>query len=97
MTMGMGISIDFEVDGDKQLSTVSLNMGNSPLVSLETSTEYLKDFEMPKTDKNADVYDLMLEGDQYFSTFNFEEFLSDLSDKLGIDLLGIYESLFRLY
>jgi len=97
MMMGMGINIDFDVDGDKQLTTISLKMGNSPLVSLETATKYLKDFKIPKPDRNADVYDLMYEGDEYLSTINIEEYLSKLSDRLGVDLLNLYENLFMLY
>lgn len=93
MMMGMEIKIEFDVEGTQQLINVYLNMGNSPLVTLETSTKYLDNYKLPEPDSNAEVYDMITDIDAYSSTMNVEGFISDLSDRLGVDLeslIGVF-------
>lgn len=97
MMMGMEIGIEYDVDGEQQLSTITLNMGSSPLVTLESSAKYLDKYELPKPDSNATTYDSMTESDAYSSTINIEEYISDLSDKLGVDLESLFSTFFPTY
>lgn len=93
MMMGMEIKIEFDVEGTQQLINVYLNMGNSSLVTLETSTKYLDNYKLPEPDSNAEVYDMITDIDAYSSTMNVEGFISDLSDRLGVDLeslIGVF-------
>lgn len=95
--MGMEIKLEFDAKDEEQILSINLNMGRSSLVTLETSTKYLKDFTPPKPDSNADSYDMQTEMDAYASTIDIVGYISYLSDKLGLDLqtlLGSASSLF---
>lgn len=94
MMMGMEIEIEYDVEGTQQLINVYLNMGSSPLVTLETSTKYLDNYKLPEPDNNAEVYDMITDIDAYSSTMNVERFISDLSDRLGVDLESLIGAFF---
>lgn len=87
--MGIELALELDVDDDVQLATFKLNMGRASLVTFDASIKYLEDFTAPKPDEDTEVYDLLTEIDQYAATMNIEEYLSDLSDKLGIDIQGL--------
>ncbi len=95
--MGMEIVLEFDVKDDAQLSTLKLNMGKSSLVTLDTSTKYLKDFTMPKPDQNATTYDMLTDMDGYASTIDIEGYISALSDRLGVDLQGLLGNFLPMY
>lgn len=94
MMMGMEIEIEYDVDGAYQLANIYLNMGSSPLVTLEASSRYLDNYKLPEPDSNAKVYDIITEIDAYSSTINLEGFISDLSDRLGVDLESLFGTFF---
>lgn len=95
--MGMEIAMDFDVKDEEQLATIKLMMGRSSLVTLETSTKHLNDFTIPKPDDNAEYYDLITESQAYFSTIDLQDFISKLSDRLGINLEGLFGSFLPFY
>lgn len=95
--MGMEIAIEFDVKGDEQLAAINLNMGKSSLVTLNTSTKYLKNYTIPKPDKSSETYDMLTEIDSYYSTIDIEGYIATLSDRLGVDLKNLLGSLLPMY
>lgn len=95
--MGMDIGLELDVKDDAQLFTIMLNMGRTALVTLETSTRQIDNFDIPKVDKNAKVYDITTESEAYISTIDFEGFISNLSDKLGVNLKSLIEGFIPMY
>lgn len=91
--MGMEIALKYDVKDDAQLMTLYLNMGTSSLVTFETSTKYLGDFSVPTPDANAIYYDAVTEIDEYNSSVDTDEFISNLSNKLGFDIEGLFGNL----
>lgn len=87
--LGFDLVIEYDAKDDEQLSTIKLNMGSSSLVTLDTSVKYLEDYTIPKRDGNAKVYDSLTESGDYYNSFDTDKYLSDLSDRLGIDLNSI--------
>lgn len=84
--MGMEVRLDYDVKGETQMTALSLNMGNTPIITLNASAKYLDGFKIPKQDANAKVYDMLTEINDYSLTMDIEGYLSELSDKLGVDL-----------
>ena len=97
MMMGFEITIEHDVKDSAQLSNISLNMGSSPLVTLESSTKYLDNYKVPKPDSTSDVYDTITEIDAYSSSIDTDKFISDLSDKLGVDLENLFGNFIPYY
>ena len=95
--MGMEVALELDVKDDAQLATIKLNMGKSSLVTLETSTKYLEDFTIPKPDSNAQSFDALTETNEYAATLKLEEYISALSDRLGVDLNGLLGSFLPIY
>lgn len=95
--MGMELALEYDVKDDKQLASIKLNMGKSSLVTMEVSTEYLDDFKIPEPNANADYYDTLTESDAYASTINIQEFISELSNRLGVDLENLLGSFIPMY
>lgn len=95
--MGMELAFEYDVKDDAQLVTLKLNMGSSSLVTLETSTKYLKDFVIPEPDKNAEVFDMTDEIDAYSYTIDTEKFISNLSQKLGVNLEDLLGNMLPFY
>lgn len=89
---GMDLTLEQDVIDEQQLVTLKLNFGSSPLVTLESSSKYIDNFKIPAKDKNAEIYDAITEIDAYYSTLNLQEYLSELSGKLGINLNGLFGS-----
>ncbi|TAH74907.1 MAG: hypothetical protein EWM47_01120 [Anaerolineaceae bacterium] len=95
--MGMEVVLEFDVKDDAQLMAIKLNLGKSSLVTLETSSKYLEDFTIPKPDENAQIFDASTDSDGYASTINIQEFISSLSDRLGVDLEGLLGSFLPIF
>jgi hypothetical protein len=89
--MGMQIELDNNVTGALQHNDITLRMGASPLITMDTVTEYLSSVKIEAPDPDAEVYDLMKIED-YFTTLNFEEYLTDLSSRLNINLSDLIAS-----
>lgn len=97
LMMGMEISLEYDVKDGQQLTTLSLNMGRSPLITLDARVKYLDNFKIPKPSQNAESYDLVSQIDQYYYTLKIDEYLSNLSDKLGLNLESIFGNLLSFY
>lgn len=95
--MGMELALEYDVKDDVQLAAIKLNMGKSSLVTMEVSTEYLDDFKIPEPNANADYYDTLTESDAYASSINIQEYISELSNRLGVDLEGLLGSFLPIY
>ena len=92
LLMGMEFSLEYDVVDGIQHTGFSVGMGGTSIVGLDISAEQLKDYEIPKIDSSAQVFD-SYDTDGYEATMNVDQFLSDLSSKLGVDLQAIIESL----
>lgn len=91
--MGMELELDLNAKGNTQNADFYVKMGNSTLVSFETTTEYLDEFKIPTLSTSDEIYDAMTESDSYLATMDLENFINELSTKLGIDI----ESLFNMF
>ncbi len=90
--MGAEFSLEYDVVDGIQHSKLSVGMGGSSIVGLDITAEQLKDFEIPEVDSSAQIFDAY-DTTGYEATMNIEQFISDLSSKLGVDLNSIIESL----
>jgi hypothetical protein len=95
--MGMDLVFEFDAKDDTQLLTGKLNMGKSSLVTIETSAKLIEDYSIPIPDENAETYDMVTEIDGYYSTMDLDGFISALTEKLGINLKGLAESLLPIF
>lgn len=91
--MGIQVVIENDVENDVQKSIVNVQMGVSTLFTIATETEYLKDFTFPTISDNDEVY---TDYDSYLSSIDIEAFITELSNKLGINLEDLINS-FMLY
>ena len=92
LLMGMEFSIEYDVVDGVQHSKLSVGMGGTSIVGLDVSAKPLKDFTFPKIDGSAVIFD-SYDISGYEATMNLEQFISDLSDKLGVDLNTLIENL----
>jgi hypothetical protein len=72
-------------------------MGTTSLVTFDISTKELDDFKIPKPKADAIYYDAEIESFEYLNTVDIEGYLSNLSDKLGIDLESLFGDLMYMY
>lgn len=89
--MGMQIELDNNVTGALQHNDITLRVGASPLITIDTVTEYLSSVKIKAPEQDAEVYDLTKIED-YFTTLNFEEYLTDLGSRLDINLSDLIAS-----
>jgi uncharacterized protein (UPF0333 family) len=94
---GMEVELDLDVKDNAQLMSIKLNMGTTSLVTFDISTKELDDFKIPKPKADAIYYDAEIESFEYFNTVDIEGYLSNLSDKLGIDLESLFGDLMYMY
>ena len=92
LLMGMQFSMEYDVVDGIQHSKLSVGMGGTSIIGLDVTTEALKNFKIPKVDSSAEIFDTY-DTSGYEATMNIEQFISNLSDKLGVDLNTIMESL----
>jgi hypothetical protein len=95
--MGMELALEYDVKDDKQLAAIKLNLGKSSIVTLDISTEYLDDFKIPEPNANADYYDTLTESEAYASSINIQEYISELSNRFGVDLESLLGSFLPIY
>lgn len=92
---GIDVELEFSSQGREQLTTLKLKMGNTSLVTFDTSTKYVRDFKMPSPDVNAASYDVETEINDYYMTFDVQKYLSDLSDRLDVDFGSLFSYFFQ--
>ncbi len=90
---GVQLLINFDEEDNHQLSEIVVQMGAEPLVTLTTDSEYLNNYEASAPAEGATIYDIN-DVDSYTSTIDIEAFISSLSDKLGIDIQSLINSLY---
>ncbi|HHT87454.1 MAG TPA: hypothetical protein GX002_00350 [Clostridiales bacterium] len=94
--MGMEILIEMDTKDDARLTTLKLNMGKTSLITIETTAKYIEDFSIPGKKYNAKTFDIS-EIDEYATTIDWDEFISALSDRLGVDLEELLGNLLTIY
>ncbi len=90
---GASLVIENKVENDEQLCKLSVMMGSSSLVTIDTKSKYLTDYDIPKMTGDQ-VYDMNTDMDSYISGIDFNTFIDNLSDKLGADLQWLKNALF---
>lgn len=90
---GTEILLEINAEDEVQKADLYFNMGSTSLVTLNVTTERLKDYELPLPDGSAAVYRAE-ESESFISSFDVEGFINTLSDKLGTDIQYILD-LFR--
>ena len=90
---GMDIQISSDVVDDIQQNQIVFRLGSSELVTLDTSIEYLDNYTIPEIPDTAETYDMVTDMNGYYNTINMEQFMSDLSDKLGVDIENIVSNM----
>jgi len=86
--MGASLVVESDVVDDVQMNKITVQMGVSPLVSLDMKTKYLDDYSIPEISSSEETYDAT-EYESYLSTIDVEAYIASLSEKLGVDLQTI--------
>jgi hypothetical protein len=86
IAMGAELVIENSVTGEVQNCKATVQMGVTPLITFDAKTEYLKDFAIPAISGSEETYE---DYESYVSSFDVETFISNLSDKLGVDLQSL--------
>jgi hypothetical protein len=94
--MGIQINVDYDVEGSKQISKIDFQMGSSSLVTINTEVNYLNPDKIEMPSKDAEIY-TSDQSEEYMNTMDIEGYISSLSDKLGVDLQELYNSLIGGY
>ncbi|MDD3174467.1 MAG: hypothetical protein PHF63_12555 [Herbinix sp.] len=88
--MGIEVTSEYSVENDIQNNKLIFQMGASPLVTIDTTTEYLNDYQVTMLPDDAEVYDISdIEG--YEASLNLDDYISKLSEELGVDLQGLID------
>jgi hypothetical protein len=88
--MGLQIIMECSVENDIQNNKITLQMGASSLVTINTKTDYLEDYQVVMPPDNSETYDTT-QAESYLATFQLEEYISNLSEKLGVDLQSLLD------
>jgi hypothetical protein len=91
LAYGLTFVVENNVDDDVQQCKMSVQMGSSPLLTIDTKAKYLEDFTIPSVNENEEIYDFT-DYETYLSTVDIEAFISNLSEKLGVDLQSLIDN-----
>jgi hypothetical protein len=91
--MGLQMNFEYGVENNIQNCNVDIRMGASSLVTIHTKQEYLEDYTITPPASTAEVYTTD-QAESYLATMDIEQYITNLSQQLGVDLYSIYESLF---
>lgn len=86
--MGLQVNMTFDVLEDVQTSQVVFQLGAEPLVTIDSKIKPLTDYELAALPADVEVYDVN-QAESYMATMDIEGYISNLSDKLGVDLQSI--------
>lgn len=89
---GIRLTSDTRVEEDTQYNTLTLLLSTSKLLTVDTTVKYFEDYEVKMPPENAEVYDSS-EFFEYYSTLDVDQYLNELSAKLGVDLSSLFGSL----
>lgn len=79
----MKYTIDFDASDDVQKCKMVINFDGSSVVTIDTKTEQLKDYKIPKISETDKVYDSK-DTSSYLKTIDTKKYINDLSKKLGL-------------
>jgi len=88
--MGLQIELNNNVTDTLQNNDITVRMGASPLMIIDTKTEYLSATKIEAPASTAEIYDLM-QIDDYLTNLKTEEYLSVLSKRLNCNLSDLLE------
>lgn len=88
--MGLQVMIDYDVEDEIQTSKMQLQLGADTLITVDSETKHIDDYELVSPPEDAEVYSLD-QIESYLSSVDIEGYISDLSDRLGVDLLSIID------
>jgi hypothetical protein len=91
LAYGLTLVVENNVEDDVQQCKMSVQMGSSPLLTIDTKAKYLEDFTIPSVSENEEIYDFT-DYETYLSTVDIEAFISNLSEKLGVDLQSLIDN-----
>jgi hypothetical protein len=91
LAYGLTLVVENNVEDDVQQCKMSVQMGGSPLLTIDTKAKYLEDFTIPSVSENEEIYDFT-DYETYLSTVDIEAFISNLSEKLGVDLQSLIDN-----
>lgn len=90
--MGIVVLLENSAVEDVQQNKLILQMGNSPLLTVDVKTKYLEDYSIPTLTGTEETYD-SADYKSYLSSLDLDTFITNLSDKLGVNLQNIMDSL----
>ncbi len=88
--LGIQVVIENSVKDDIQNNKIEFQMGASPIVTIKSKLEYLKDIDVDEPSDSDEVYDIE-DIDSYTDSLDLEGYLSNISEKLGIDLQSLLD------
>lgn len=82
---GLQVLIDNSAENQVQTNKLTLQLGASPLVIIDTKLNYDSEYQIAPPTEDAVIFE-STELDSYLATIDMETFLHTLSDRLGVDL-----------
>jgi hypothetical protein len=89
--LGIQVTSESSVEDSTQINKLVFRMGTTPLVTIDSKVEYIKDIDVKMPPKDAEIYDYT-QSDSYEATMDLEGYVAKLSEKLGIDLQSLIDS-----
>lgn len=92
---GLQLLIDNAVENQVQTNKITLQLGASPLVVIDTKLDYDTDYQITPPTEDAVIFETT-ELDSYLATLDMEAFINTLSERLDVDLSWILPYLSQL-
>lgn len=94
--LGIEITSDSSVANNTQKEVITIQAGGKTLATIDSSSEYIKDYKAEMPSKNSKTYGSSDLGG-YISSIDVNAYIKKLSEKLGVDVISIYNNLMQLY
>jgi hypothetical protein len=88
---GIQVIMDFGVENDAQICDIDFRLGAESLAIIHTKMNYLEDYTVVTPPEDAGIYEIN-ETEAYLSTFQLEDYISNLSDRFGVNLQSLFDS-----
>ena len=86
--VNLEILLNNNVVDDVQITKLELKLDAKSLLTLTATSEYIQDYTVTAPPADAVVFDLT-QADAYAATINIADYISYLSEQLGVDLEGL--------
>jgi hypothetical protein len=83
--MGLQIRMENSVSSETQYNNIIFQLGASPLVTIDSTVNYRSNYAVTIPPETAEIYDTT-QSEHYMESLRIEEYLTKLSEQLGIDL-----------